>query len=307
MPELPRIFCYARSSTDEQKDSVKCQEGRFKDKCDELEAKGEGKFYKLFPEIESATEVAWTARKEFSNMVKELEEGDIVLCWTLSRIDRNPIRMLHFAEFCVNRGIHLFLLKEPFMHGNEVELTTAMGRAFLYMGAIFNDFWMEHHKEATRSAIEWRRKNGMVYTGTPHRCKRRTWHHVDGKKDPVPVDTWDIATCQLYAEMYTRWKYHGESISSIARDMNHRKERTCPSKKWPNGSLICPTLHKDMPKALQYPNYRRFRNVWNYLVKEIESHNGMMGDVETPYYPDVSQMRIKPVNSTRNGYFILRD
>jgi DNA invertase Pin-like site-specific DNA recombinase len=300
MSDLPRIFCYARSSTKAQDESPECQLSRMREKCAEMEAQGKGKLYKEFSENVSATEVAWTDRKEFKRMVEELDPGDIVYCWTLTRIDRNPIRMLNFAQYCMNRNVRLFLLKEPMMNNNEVDMSTAMGRAFLHMGAIFNDFWLEHHREAVRSSIAYRKANGMVYNGVA-RGKKRIYRHVAGKSKAVPVDSWDMTSCRVYAEIYTRWKYGNESIRSIARDINRRQERHS------TGGMICGTLYQNDAEIFHCPNYMSFQNTFSWIRKHIEENDGWMGDVKTPYWPDPSQMHVKPRNTTGKGFFILRD
>jgi len=231
----PNIWGYARSSTDEQEDSPKCQAARFRDRAAQLEADGEGTLAEIVLENESAEKIPYNKRPKFVYLLENMQEGDILIIWRLDRLERNPWRMTKAVSELVDRGIRLIVLKD---HGGaQLDLSCAAGRAFVFMGAIFADFWMENHKEAVREALAWRKKNNLVY------CHHVPWGmrrivlekgEVDkngNKKKDKRGHVWDDNECRQIAEIVTR-KRSGESMWSIAKDFFIRKEKRACGDQW---------------------------------------------------------------------------
>ncbi|MFZ5832416.1 MAG: recombinase family protein [Planctomycetota bacterium] len=211
-----RVWGYARvSDPSKQDESADVQIQRIKARADEIAAEA-GELVWIAHEAESAKEVPFDKRQEYRKLMQLMQPGDTLICWQLSRIDRHPFRLVRAIEWLMNHEIRLITLRE--MGGRMFDLTSAYGRAMILMGAIWNDIWMEHHQEATRSAVRALRAAGEVYTPhVPFGKRRRTLSIRKWSRKPKKVDVWDVDECRLLIEWVLRHR-NGESYERIIRE-----------------------------------------------------------------------------------------
>ena len=245
-PTTGRVWGYARCFRSDGDDSIDRQKDLFVQRAAELEREGQGKLVKVFEEKLSAEKLPYDKRPEFAAFMEACRPGDTLIVWRLDRIDRNPFRMIRAVEFLVGREIRLIVLKEH--AGMKLDLSTAAGRAFIMLGAIFADFWMEYHREAVRSTIAYLKANGLPYSRRVPFGKRRITvakqAGENGRNKRRKIDVWDDGECRQIVELVIR-KRRGETYRSIGRDWIERKLCRACGVRWTKrcGRLRHPNLN----------------------------------------------------------------
>ena len=106
------IFSYARVSTLDQ--NVNQQTKYLKDR------------YQIDRSFEEKMSGKDTIRPEFTKMKESLRSGDTVIAYDISRIGRNVVDVLQFAEFCLQHGISLIIDQL-----GRVDVTSSTGKMIL--------------------------------------------------------------------------------------------------------------------------------------------------------------------------------
>jgi len=94
-------------------------------------------------------------REEYEKLMENLENYDTVVVRELSRFGRSLKQVLNDISKISEKGISFKSLKEK-----DIDTDTAMGRAFLQMIGVFNEFWANLARERTLEMIERRREEG---------------------------------------------------------------------------------------------------------------------------------------------------
>ena len=94
-------------------------------------------------------------RKEYKKLMENLENYDTVVVRELSRFGRSLKQVLNDISEISEKGVGFKSLKEK-----DIDSDTAMGRAFLQMIGVFNEFWANLARERTLEMIERRREEG---------------------------------------------------------------------------------------------------------------------------------------------------
>lgn len=106
------IFSYARVSTAEQN---VCQQTQY--------LKDRYQINKSFEEKVSGKDIQ---RLEFTRMKEELRSGDTVIAYDISRLGRNVVDVLQFADFCLQLGVGLIIDQL-----GRVDVTSSTGKMIL--------------------------------------------------------------------------------------------------------------------------------------------------------------------------------
>ena len=237
-----RIFGYARTSTLKQELSLEAQEEKIEARARQIMAENDGAEYKgCFVEQESATFVSWEQRKKFQEMYRELERGDVLIIWRLTRIDRKPWRMQNALDRLIQelkcRVIVLELILGNVSSGGEVDLSTALGRSIISLLGMMSDLEGEARAQDTSAGMQRRVSQGYVFgtrpplgmrfeqTELPEGDKTR---HKEGRYLYRAV--WDQEQCDYIRELWVRKNVFNEDMQEVAKDFCRRELTTCPGR-----------------------------------------------------------------------------
>ena len=93
-------------------------------------------------------------RPKFEAMDSRLLEGDTVIVWKLDRLGRSMDELIEYVIELGRRGVNVKSLTQ------DVDTSTAMGKAFFYMAAIFGEVEHEYIVERTNAGLEAARRRG---------------------------------------------------------------------------------------------------------------------------------------------------
>lgn len=246
MPEKRyRIFGYARTSTGEQVLSIEQQQERIRCRAQAIEEQNDGgKWIACFHEQESASKVSWRDRDELRALVDEIEDGDVLIVWRLSRIDRQPWRMITALDYFTQRHIRVIALELEFAgHGAswELDLDTTMGRTLVMLMAMLAEWWLNAMREDVRAALARLKAQGFGFGTDPPIGKRferidlpdgQTTRGRRGGRTFRDRPVWDEEQCDYVREVWIRHRLLGESLSAIARDFVKRGLTTATGRPW---------------------------------------------------------------------------
>lgn len=138
------IIGYARVSTEEQNLDLQIDviEKYSKDKNERL---------LLFSEKESGGKAD---RKELKNALDQLQTGDTFVIYKLDRLARSTKQLYEIHDDLEKRGVHFVSLSD------NIDTTTAMGKAMFGMIAVFAEFEKNLIQERTKAGLESARKKG---------------------------------------------------------------------------------------------------------------------------------------------------
>ena len=251
--DKPRIWGYARVSKKDngqvgrdagqasddasEETSVQRQTAGIKKKAAEIAAEHGCVFAAIEADAVSGADVGFDERVGYQKLIRQMEPGDHLVVWQLSRIDRNPFRLYRACEFLVRRDIHIHSYGDT---QGEIDLDTAMGRAQLAIWGIVNDLFIENLRKSIKEALQWRKEQGLAYNRVPPLGKRREYSKNGkpiksmppiGDKTYTRMDVWDETECRLIREIKRR-RDDGESFDSIAYNFAAREEKTWDGRLW---------------------------------------------------------------------------
>ena len=135
------IYGYARVSTKGQNLSLQ---------QDALKAAGVD-HRRIYADIGTGTNMK---RPKFESMDSKLVEGDTVVVWKLDRLGRSMDELIEYVIELGKRDVNVKSLTQ------DVDTSTAMGKAFFYMAAVFGEIEHEYIVERTNAGLEAARKRG---------------------------------------------------------------------------------------------------------------------------------------------------
>jgi site-specific DNA recombinase len=157
---IKRVVGYVRVSSVQQVndgESLERQEEQIRDYCHRKE----------LPEPEMIVDAGKSGFKDsrpgFQKLVQLCRSKAVstVVVYDLSRLSRSVRATLNFIELDIApNGIDFVALK------NDVDTSTAMGKAFLTISAVFNQLYRDSIAEKTRAAFEHKRSKGEKTGGT---------------------------------------------------------------------------------------------------------------------------------------------
>ena len=277
----PRIYGYARASSNRQVKSPEVQRSLIEEKAKTIQGDW---VHSRTDAATSATEIRWNKRSEYRKLMDEMEPGDHLIVWRFDRIERSPFAMVHALEWLVNRGVKVHILE---FGGMQLDLDTPQGRMLAMIMATFAGFFADQLSEAVKAAKAWRKERGLPYTGAPGLGKKRRRRRVGGKE--IIEDFWDQHLCDLIREIKTRKDDH-EFMAAIARDFGARGEKTWNGKSWStrrkrDGSLV---------------SYKLYRVYWSY-TELLATGQDLMGVPCTPEAQEKAKRQLAQRQRERCG------
>lgn len=104
--------------------------------------------------IEDVCSAARTSRPGFDRLMSSVREGDTVVVFRLDRLGRSMRHLLETLEALDSKGVQLKSLTEG------IDTTTAAGRAFFGMAAVFAQFERDLLVERTREGLRAAKSKG---------------------------------------------------------------------------------------------------------------------------------------------------
>lgn len=144
---VPRIFGYARVSTEDQILDVQIQA---------LKLAG---CVRIFSEKASAKNLH---RPEFRLMLKQIEKGDTIIVHAFSRISRNLKELLGFIDDMEALGVDIISTSEPY-----IKPFTTFGRNMVSQMGALDEFERNRAKDRTKDAMQEKKRQGMAMGRTP--------------------------------------------------------------------------------------------------------------------------------------------
>lgn len=137
---------YARISTDSQ--DLKVQRA-------ELTAAGAAKIYEDTATGKNAD------RPGLKRLLRDVEAGDVILVFKLDRMSRSVRDLLNISHELGQRGVELRSLHDP------IDTTTAMGRGFFQLIAVFAELERSFIVERTAAGRKIAKANGVKFGRKP--------------------------------------------------------------------------------------------------------------------------------------------
>lgn len=104
---------------------------------------------------EKASGYTLEKRPTFQAMMKDIQNGDVIVVWKLDRLARNALDLYHTAEFIKQKGATLHVLTMPGM-----DTATPVGKAMFGMLGVFAEFERAIAYERTMAGLEAARNAG---------------------------------------------------------------------------------------------------------------------------------------------------
>lgn len=140
-------------------------------------------------------------RAAYNRMVGRLSDVDAIVFWRLDRLSRSVLDFSNLLSECQRRDVALVSTDQP------IDTSSAMGKAFVQMTAVFAELEAATISERSRGAMSYKRERGEWVGRVPY-----GWKLVDKNLEP---DEREQAVIRRAAERYVA----GESFSAIAPDV----------------------------------------------------------------------------------------
>lgn len=165
----------------------------------------------------SATKIKPDERAGWRALITAAEPYDAVIVWKVDRLARRVLDFLHADEALQARGAGIVAVEDP------VDMTTAQGRAFATMLAVFGEM-----EAAAISARVTAARRALLHSGRVAGGRLPFgWISVPNPSGPGLVLAPDPARTAVVAELAQR-ALAGESLRSLTRWLNE----TVPEKRW---------------------------------------------------------------------------
>ena len=201
-----RAVGYVRVSTEDQARegvSLEAQEARIMSWC-------KSKGYEL-KRIYSDAGISGFKMKNRPGLQKALKaagKGDAFIVFSLSRFSRSVIECLTELDALSKRGVDFVSLSE------NIDTTTAMGKAFSGVLAIFNQLYRDQISEQTRAALTHKKNKGQKTGGDVPFGYDVKVNPMSGEKYLVPNERE-----QAVLEAVVKKRQEGLSLRMIAQDL----------------------------------------------------------------------------------------
>lgn len=174
-------------------------------------------------------------RPNYQRLVEAIEAGETrtVYSYSLSRLARSVIDFGDLLERCRRRGVTVRLVQE-----GQIDYTTATGRAFANMAAVFAQMEREIAAERMSAAVAERRERGEAMGQAPYGFQIMDGQLVERPDEPLH------AVVDAFRE--------AGSFGATARLLNQRGVRTRHGRPWTHG-VVSDVLRRTAPPDLTVP------------------------------------------------------
>ena len=116
--------------------------------------------------------------RELGGLLSKVSFGDIIICSELSRLGRKLFMIINILEYCLNRGVKLYTVKDGYELGDNIQ-SKVLAFAFAISAEIERELISQRTKEAL-----YKRKLSGIRLGRPEGAKNKNYK-LDRKKDLV--------------------------------------------------------------------------------------------------------------------------
>lgn len=96
------------------------------------------------------------SREQLDKLLSEIKTGDTLVVWKLDRLSRTLIQIVTILEHFLKNDINFVSISDNF------DTTTSVGKALLYISAIFAQLEVDLIKERTIAGLEFARSQGRI-------------------------------------------------------------------------------------------------------------------------------------------------
>ncbi len=86
-------------------------------------------------------------KRKLGSLLKKLNEGDILICSEISRLGRNLMMIMSILNVCMQKGIHVWTIKDNYRLGNDIN-SKVLAFAFGLSAEIERNLISQRTKEA---------------------------------------------------------------------------------------------------------------------------------------------------------------
>src|SRR5215210_284145 len=218
LPGRVRVGIYARISSDRNGDQLGVR--RQVEDCRRLAARCGYEVAGCYVDDDVS---AWcgTARPEYERLLEDVRAGAIggVLVWHLDRLTRHPRELESFIDLCDERRVELGCVT------GDVNLATHIGRLTARMLGGLARYESDHKSERIR-----RKHDELAMRGKVSGGGSRPYGYESDKRRLRPAEAAIVQEC-------ARRFRAGESLRSIASDLNARSVPSASGGKWSTQTL----------------------------------------------------------------------
>lgn len=119
-------------------------------------------------------------KRDISNLILKMQEGDILLVTELSRIGRSTMEVMSIFKMLVERGVKTHIIKSNFKIGaDEDKITSAV---LIFAFGLAAELERELISQRTKSALAKKKSEGMVLG---RKKGQKVKSKLDGKEDSI--------------------------------------------------------------------------------------------------------------------------
>ena len=243
----PNAYGYARVNTGEPTVSVAVQAEMIEARVKRFSGVS---WIECVREDESPVCVRWNDRPKLMWLLAKLQRGDVLVVYTLDRLELNTSAMIECVNTIIERGIRFIVLQ---FGGMALDLETTTGRIFVRFMQGMAKMQTAKCRTMTRAALQWRKANGYATTNTPFGFKKTAVRTLDNKKC---LYVWLPIDIHVIEEICTRMD-RGETATSIGRSFEQRGV-TCDGQVWaPHNKSYGQTHKLEVGRILRAYEYWR--------------------------------------------------
>lgn len=117
-------------------------------------------------------------KRELGRLLKNVKEGDLIICAELSRLGRNLFMIMEILNICMTKGCKVWTIKDGYRLGDDIQ-SKVLAFAFGLSAEIERNLISQRTKEALA-----RKKAEGVVLGRQLGSKNKT-HKLDGAKEKI--------------------------------------------------------------------------------------------------------------------------
>lgn len=117
-------------------------------------------------------------KRNLGPMLKNLQEGDVVICSEISRLGRDLYMVMDILHFCMERGVVIYTVKDKFTLGDDIQ-----SKVLAFAFGLSAEIERQMIRQRTKEGLRLRMKMGVL-VGRPLGRESST-HKLDDKKERV--------------------------------------------------------------------------------------------------------------------------
>lgn len=176
-------------------------------------------------------------RPQYAAMMADIERGDLdaVIVWDVDRLTRTPSELEAFIDLTDRHGVALASI------GGDVDLATPQGRLTARIKGSVARHEVEQQSRRLRRKFQANAAQGVPHGRTPFGYRRERQTDPDTRAETL-VNVVYEPEASIVRDWYTR-VIAGDTLRSIARDMNERGITTTQGNAW-SGAVIGHTMRR---------------------------------------------------------------